>query len=222
MTLIVTSSNSSLGEGSWIWLIIALLIPLLFALEDLLIAGRMPEGEDMLGLVGLVAFVAALMLLPVTWLFQDFIELELNPGRFEILLLLLALKSLVSTYLYMKLMSSAGVIFGSQVGYFKAFAGIVWSMLLLDEALSLLAWLSFGIILMGLFLVESRHQKPGERVKSGSADPRVPVRTRSSTSLSKSVGTSLSKPLTKPLSTSVTTAAGRSDVHAEGHERQGF
>ncbi len=169
------------------------------------------DGREALALLSAEPF-AALMLFPVTWLFQDFIELELNPGRFEILLLLLALKSLVGTYLYMKLMSSAGVIFGSQVGYFKAFAGIVWSMLLLDEALSLVAWLSFGIILMGLFLVESRHQKPGERVKPGSADPSVPVRTRSSTSLSKSVGTSLSK----PLSTSVTTAARRSDVHAEG------
>ena len=165
VTLIVTSSNTNLGEGSWMWLIIALLIPLLFALEDLLIAGRMPENEDLLGLLGLVALVAALMLLPATWLFQDFIALDLNFDRFELLLVLLALKSIVGTYLYMKLMSTSGVIFGSQVGYVKAFAGIVWSILLLNEALPLVAWLSFGIILSGLFLVESQHQKLDEQVK---------------------------------------------------------
>ena len=155
VSLILTDGDSTLGGGS-VWLVVALLVPLNFAFEDLLVAARMPPDVDVGAMVGLCMLVSASLLLVPAWLLGDLVPLTLTAGPFELLVLLLALKSLVGMALFMVLMTSAGALFGSQVGYVKALAGIVWSMLVLDESLSPFTWLSFAIILCGLFLVESR------------------------------------------------------------------
>jgi len=153
VTLIVSQQGLA-GTGSWIWLALALLVPLNFALEDLLMATRMPENADLITVVGLTALVATFLLMPLVLLFNDFFAISLSPGIIELTLVMLALKALIGMSLLAHLLNTAGAVFGSQVAYVKAFAGIVWSMVLLNESLSWVAWLSFAIILIGLLLVE--------------------------------------------------------------------
>jgi drug/metabolite transporter (DMT)-like permease len=38
-------------------------------------------------------------------------------------------------------------------------AGVVWGMLLLNEDLSALAWVAFGVIILGMYLVEPEAKK---------------------------------------------------------------
>ncbi len=159
VSLIMTQQGLE-GAGQWIWIVLALLVPLNFALEDLLMAAKMPEGVDLVAIVGLTALVAAILLLPLVVLLSDFFAISLVPGKLELTLLLLALKTLIGMSLLAQVIATAGAVFGSQAGYIKAFAGIVWSMLLLQESLPWVAWLSFGIILAGLILVESGKSEP--------------------------------------------------------------
>ena len=169
VSLILTSGDSTLGGGS-VWLVVALLVPLNFAFEDLLVAARMPSGVDVGAMVGLSMLVSALLLLVPAWLLGDLVPLTLAAGAFELIVLLLALKSLVGMVLFTVLMTSAGALFGSQLGYVKALSGIVWSMLVLNESMSPFAWLSFAIILCGLFLVESRKVAEGDTPEDEVAD----------------------------------------------------
>ena len=155
ISILILSQHGMGSTGHWSWLLLALLVPLTFAFEDLMMAAKMPADEDMVTLIGLSAGAAAIMLLPLVLLFDDFFPLALIPGKTELTVLLLALKTLIGMGLLAYLLTTAGAVFGSQAGYIKAFAGIIWSMLLLSESLSWVAWLSFGIILAGLALVES-------------------------------------------------------------------
>ena len=152
---LIVSQQGLAGSASWLWLALALLVPLNFALEDLLMAARMPKNADLITIVGLTALVATFLLMPLVLLFDDHFSISLSPGVLEFTLLMLALKALIGMSLLAHLLNTAGAVFGSQVAYVKAFAGIVWSMLLLNESLSWIAWLSFGIILVGLLLVEN-------------------------------------------------------------------
>ena len=121
-SLILTHGDSALGGGS-VWLVVALLVPLNFAFEDLLVAARMPPDIDIGTMIGLSMLVSASLLLGPAWLLGDLVPLTLTAGPFELLVLLLALKSLVGMALFVVLMTSAGAVFGSQVGYVKALAG---------------------------------------------------------------------------------------------------
>ena len=178
VSLILASGDSTVDGGS-IWFVVALLVPLNFALEDLLVAARMPPDVDVGAMAGSCMLVSALLLLGPAWLLGDLVPLTLAAGPFELLVLLLALKSLVGMALFTMLMTSAGALFGSQLGYVKALAGIVWSMVVLNESMSPLAWLSFAIILCGLFLVESRKVAEDDVPEDRMADdePDSPLRT---------------------------------------------
>ena len=166
VVVLIWSGVGAESSNSWIWLMIALLIPLNYAGEDLLLAARMPADADLIGMVGLVSLVAAVLLLPLTYWFNDFVPLSFDLGFYELLIGLFGLRVVIGMTLFSALLLSAGAVFGSQVGYVKAFAGIVWSILLLHESLPLIAWLSFAVILLGLFMVESRQQENAEWAES--------------------------------------------------------
>ena len=46
--------------------------------------------------------------------------------------------------------------FYSQSAYAMTIAGVVWGMILLNEELSVFAWLAFAIIIVGMYLVEPK------------------------------------------------------------------
>ena len=54
----------------------------------------------------------------------------------------------------------AGAVFSSQTAYSMTIAGIVWGMLLLNETLSMVAWLAVATIILGLYLVEPNLDDP--------------------------------------------------------------
>jgi drug/metabolite transporter (DMT)-like permease len=154
VVMIVLVSDQVGTVNSWLWVILALLIPAVYAIEDLVISAKMPENWDIIAAVGIVSLVAVVLLVPIAYLFNDLVGLNIRPGKLELLMVLLALETLVGTALMVYLLRVSGAVFGSQVGYVATFAGIAWSIMLLHETLSLLAWSALGIMLVGLLLVE--------------------------------------------------------------------
>ena len=143
---------------NWIWVGLALTIPTVYAFEDLQIAARMPEEWDIVGAVGIVSLFAMLILLPVAYFFDEFVTLNANLDQLKFVLMLLAAKTLIGTALTVLLLKTSGAVFGSQAGYVLTFAGIAWSIGLLDESLPLMAWVALGIMLVGLILVEPKDE----------------------------------------------------------------
>lgn len=142
-----------------IWLIFAMALPLLFAVEAIVLAGRRPEHIDMFVSVGLMMAISAIMLAPIAFITGDLITLELVLGKLELLVVLLGVVGAASLLLSFHLIASAGAVFYSQSAYTMTLAGIVWGMLLLDEQLPIIAWAAFALILFGMYLVEPKPSK---------------------------------------------------------------
>jgi CheY-like chemotaxis protein/drug/metabolite transporter (DMT)-like permease len=138
------------------WLFFAMLLPLLFALEALVLAGRRPVHVDIFASVGLMMGLSAAFLAPVAWATGSLLPLGPEIGRLEMLVLLMGLVGAASLLLAFRLVATAGAVFYSQSAYAMTIAGVVWGMLLLSEELAPLAWLAFAIIVLGMYLVEPK------------------------------------------------------------------
>ena len=138
------------------WLLFAMALPLLFAVEALVLAGKRPEHVDIFASVGLMMALSAAMLAPWAYFSGDLMALGPTIGQLEILVLLMGIVGASSLLLAFHLIASAGAVFYSQSAYAMTIAGVVWGMLLLNEELSPLAWVAFAIIIVGMYLVEPK------------------------------------------------------------------
>jgi len=162
MVGVVVVMQSQAGEGAVdnaiFWIVLALSVPLCYAFEDLLIAARMPPDADIICLVGFSSVFGVLFLAPVVWYLDDAVALSELPIGAIAALTGISLTSLVATVLQTRLLSSAGAVFSSQVGYIITLAGIVWSMLLLGERPATALWIAVGIMFIGLVFVEPKRE----------------------------------------------------------------
>ena len=151
--VLVTRLEGSGTTGNF-WLAIALLLPLFFAIEGILVAAKRPEQIDIFAAVGVMMLLSAIMLTPIV-IYSGSL-MPLGPGAVELsaLVLLMGIAGAASLLLCFHLIAQAGAVFASQSAYAMTIAGIVWGMLLLNEELSAIAWGAVIMILIGLYLVE--------------------------------------------------------------------
>ncbi len=57
---------------------------------------------------------------------------------------------------YVWLVTRVGVVFSAQVSYFVTLAGVLWSMIILDEVHSKFIWMSLICMILGMTLVKPR------------------------------------------------------------------
>lgn len=153
--VLVILTRADVGSGAGlIWLLAAMLVPALFAIEDILLAARRPAGLDIIASTGIMMAISLLLVTPLAFAFDGFLPLGPAIGRLEIVVALIGLAHALATVLILYLVTVAGAVFASQAGYSSTIAGILWSMLLLDERLSVLAWLALALMIFGLYLVE--------------------------------------------------------------------
>jgi drug/metabolite transporter (DMT)-like permease len=136
------------------WLLFALALPLLFAIEAIVLAGRRPVHVDIFAAVGLMMALSALMLAPVAYATGEL--MTLGTGKLAMLVLLMGVIGAASLLLAFHLIATAGAVFYSQSAYTMTLAGIIWGMLLLNEELGMIAWAAFAVILIGMYLVEPK------------------------------------------------------------------
>lgn len=154
----VLFTRFDLGGGNQnAWLFFAMLLPLLFAFEALVLAGKRPEHVDMFASVGIMMALSALMLAPLAYWTGDLMPLRLEFGRLEFLVILMGIVGAASLLLAFHLIATAGAVFYSQSAYTMTIAGVVWGMLLLNEELSIIAWMAFAVIAIGMYLVEPKN-----------------------------------------------------------------
>lgn len=154
---IVLFTRFDLGGGSQnAWLFFAMLLPLLFAVEALVLAGKRPERIDIFASVGIMMALSTLMLGPLAYFTGDLMPLGPQIGQLEFLVLFMGIVGASSLLLSFHLIATAGAVFYSQSAYSMTIAGVVWGMLLLNEELSMIAWAAFAVIVVGMYLVEPK------------------------------------------------------------------
>ena len=163
IALVIFATSDAVGiDNQWYIAMLALLAPLGYALRTLLITVKLPTDIDMVAATGYCSAGAVILLLPLVIGLDDFVPLSLNAssGSVSLLLaiLLFGVVSAVGVSLRVSLIRSAGAVFASQSSFAVTFAGIAWSIILLGEALPLLAWLALGLLVIGLVLVGPKEE----------------------------------------------------------------
>lgn len=144
------------GMGAeFFWLVAAVILPFLLSLHTLLMAWR-PASVSATASVGIMLGLAALLMAPLAAAEGALFLPTLGLGLREVLVLTLGASSAAALVLALGLVSMAGPVFASQMAYSQTLAGIAWSMLLLGEQLSPLAWGALGLVIAGFWLVEPR------------------------------------------------------------------
>jgi len=154
------------GSYSWIWLIIAMLIPISWAVTDILIAAKGSKTElDPIAGLGVMYFLSAFLTLPLAFAQGQLFMIGPGSGWTFWLILFNAVNDAANYLVYVWLVAIAGAVFASQSSYVTTIAGIFWSMLLLGENLSGGALTALALILVGMLVVGTKREAEDPEVQ---------------------------------------------------------
>ena len=109
---------------------------------------------------GYSGFAAAIILVPLVVIFDDYYPLKFGVGtnfdKVSMIVVLLGLISAVACSLRVILIKYLGAVFASQSSIVVTVCGIGWGAVLLGERLPVVAWFALLLMLCGLFLVGPR------------------------------------------------------------------
>jgi drug/metabolite transporter (DMT)-like permease len=140
------------SDLSWFWLMVAVSIPVFYALYHNYIARYWPDDSDTYQVAcgeAVMAFVAISTV--AFWQWQPTDIVEWNSGHNA--MLFMAIISLADIYIYFELIRLRGPIFTSHANYIMVISGIFWGFVIFSETVTSLMWVSVSLLLVSLFLV---------------------------------------------------------------------
>ncbi|MFN4143936.1 response regulator [Aestuariivirga sp.] len=158
VSLVLLDQFKSTSVTDVLWTVAAFAIPLCYALEGIMLAGKRPEHIHVVPMIGIMQLVAAAMLVPIAWASGEWSMPRPGLGGLEATILLIVAASVCANILFYNLIQHLGSVFASQSAYFTTAAGIGWSMLLLGERLTGWVWAAVGLMAVGLFLVGAKRE----------------------------------------------------------------
>lgn len=169
VVLILLPGSDGTGVSGWIWIVATLAVPACYAVEDILIASLPDDGADTLATTTGIVVAAAALLMPVTLVSGSMIYPSEVLSHYGGSFLLIAGLSAFSNVLLIYTIRTTGAVFASQAGYAMTAGGILWSIILLNESMSVWIWAALACLVSGLVLVMP---KQAEEAQSASLDLR--------------------------------------------------
>jgi drug/metabolite transporter (DMT)-like permease len=167
VALIAGPGATALPAGtSALWLAVAMVGPVLYAIEANIVAARGTAGMDGLQVLFLASLIGVAVMAPLSVLSGQFISPFRPWGIAESAVLVSAVVHVLAYSAYLWLASRAGAVFASQTSYIVTGTGVFWAMIVLDERLSPYAWAALALIFAGLALVQ-----PRDRITARTAPP---------------------------------------------------
>jgi len=134
-------------------LLLALIVPLVYAIDGIYVASCRPSDLRITQVVTGEAMAGTLILLPFfVWSGERLPPLE-NWGQGHWALTVFVLISLFEMFLYFGLLKIAGPLYVSMASFLSLLAGLGWGMVLLGETYSPYVWLAVGLVFISLYLV---------------------------------------------------------------------
>lgn len=162
---LLVARESLEGVSDVLWILVALTIPVLYGLMDVLVDQRHPATLDATAGVGLMLLISAIMTLPVAALAGQLFWLSPALGQGAVLIVAEGLRTAVVFVAYVYLIAVAGAVFGSQAAYVSTAAGIGWSILLLGETLNFVTVTALVLIFVGLAMVGPKREADDVEVR---------------------------------------------------------
>ena len=144
------------GVEANLWLFASLFAPLLFAFETIAVATKRPEHVDPVCAVGIMFGFSTVMALVLSVTTGNFIAPSALFSPLGAIIAVLAIATVVVNITFFVLLKLGGGVFTSQKAYVTAVAGVLWGIVLLGETMSPLAWAAIALVLIGMYLVDSK------------------------------------------------------------------
>lgn len=153
--LLVAPEASLPGVGDAIWVLFALGSGLCYTLENIYIARARPEDCGPLQTLCGLMWAALLLVTPAvvmsgTWMAMGTFDVA------EFSLVAMTVLHLIAYGGFVWLIGQAGPVFAAQVGYAVTLSGVFLGIAVLGETHSGWVWLSLGLMLVGLSLVQPK------------------------------------------------------------------
>lgn len=155
--VLIAAPDSSLPDPAMaLWLPLALVAPLFYALEGNVVARYGTGGLDAVEVLLGASLVGAALALPLALASGQFIS-PLPPwGAPDLAILASSVSHALAYTAYVWLVTRAGSVFAAQVSYLVTGFGILWAKLLLGETYSPWVWAAALLMMTGLALVQPR------------------------------------------------------------------
>ena len=154
---LLIAPEAALPDPSVIWVIpIALIAPIFYGLEGNFVAkfgtGNSSPIEVLLG----ASIIGCFITFPLAILSNQFVNpfVLWTSAHYALVISSIIHGIVYATYVW--LVTKVGVVFSAQVSYFVTLAGVLWSMIMLDEAHSKFIWMSLICMILGMALVKPR------------------------------------------------------------------
>lgn len=152
-------SDEFAGAIPLLWIGIALVAPLCYAIEGNYVARCGTAGLDPFQVMWGASLMGAILVLPAALATGQFIS-PLRPfGAPETAIATYGMISVLAYSGYVWLVGAAGAVFAIQVSYLVTAFGVIASSVVLDERYSPNIWVALGLVMIGVFLVQPQRQR---------------------------------------------------------------
>ncbi len=164
--VLIAAPDASLPDRAMVmWLPLAMIAPLFYAVEGNFVARYGTEGLDAVEMLLGASLVGMVLAAPLAMMTGQFIS-PLPPwGAPDLAIVASSVAHALAYTAYVWLVTRAGSVFAAQVSYLVTGFGILWAKLILAESYSPWVWAALALMMAGLFLVQPR--KPPAPVAAG-------------------------------------------------------
>ena len=136
------------------WIIIGCFCASCYAFQGLIISVKFNKENNPLIMAFWMNVVSFIILIPSLFFENTKVFLGFNLALVDISLVLLGIIEALCFSLQMYLITRAGAVFASQVGYIVTISGVLWGIFIFGESHSLFVFISFLLVLLGLIMVK--------------------------------------------------------------------
>ncbi|WP_421701685.1 DMT family transporter [Aliiroseovarius sp.] len=162
---LLVAPETSLPPGVAIWVPLAMVAPLMYAIEGNVVAKWGTAGLDPIQALFGASVLGACMALPLALSTGAYVSLSLPWDKPDVALIAGSFAHALVYSGYVWLVQRAGPSFAAQVSYLVTGCGVLWAMALLGESYSGWVWAALGLMMLGLFLVQPRESRLPEAPK---------------------------------------------------------
>ena len=154
--LVLVLPGTALTPGTpAVWVLVALLLPVCYSAENMVLALRRPSGDD-IALVAGMLLVSAALLLPLVLATSASVDMWPPWSRAQWATVGLVLVNVVSYTFFLYTVKEAGPVFAAQAGYLSMLCGVAAGVAIHDETHTAWFWAALLLMLMGMVLVRER------------------------------------------------------------------
>ena len=156
--VLVLPENSLPNKNEVIWIIVACLSSISYALENITLAIRGIDGIGPVKLSCGINLLAALILGVFSYFTNNFMPVPLPATILTWTILGISLIGATAYTLFVLTVANSGPLFASQVAFLVTISGVLWGMLIFGEEHSSWVWLSLVLMLIGMALVSPKRK----------------------------------------------------------------